>query len=424
MFLDVAKIECKAGDGGDGAIAWRREKFEPSGGPYGGDGGHGGSILLEADENVQTLMDYKYQRHYKAQRGENGKTKRQFGKRGEDLILKVPVGTIVREFHSKKVVADLKENGQRFTVAKGGRGGRGNAKFANSIRQAPRFAEPGQKGQEITILLEVKLIADVGLVGLPNVGKSSILSILTEAKPKIANYHFTTLEPNLGVVKIDRDSSYVIADIPGLIEGASEGLGLGHDFLRHVERTRVLVHVLDMAGSEGRDPMEDFRLIQSELEQYNVKLEEKVKIIVANKMDIPGADVYLEFFREEFPDYRIIETSAATTQGMEELKYAIWEELQKTEANYDSLEDEMMDIDQFFRRDETIHVEREGDTIYVTGEPVEELGRRLILTDGDSIRFFESQLEEMGVMDRIRELHPTSDDTIDVVGFQFDYWGE
>ena len=293
MFVDVAKINLKAGKGGDGAVAFRREKYEPAGGPYGGDGGDGGSIVLVADEGIRTLMDFRYKRHYKAETGENGRTKKQFGKSGQNLTLKLPVGTLVKDANTGKVIVDMKEHNQEFTIVKGGKGGRGNAKFATATRQAPRFAEPGRPGEERDIVLELKLLADVGLIGFPNVGKSTILSIVSEAKPKIANYHFTTLKPNLGVVKIEEGQSFVIADIPGLIEGAHEGVGLGHDFLRHVERTRVLVHVLDGSGIEGRNPIEDFYSINEELLKYNPKLGEKPQIIVANKMDLPQAEEWL-----------------------------------------------------------------------------------------------------------------------------------
>ena len=269
MFIDIAKIELKAGKGGDGCVSFRREKYEPDGGPYGGDGGDGGSVIFISDEGVRTLMDFRYKKHYFAQNGENGKTKKQYGKKGEDLIVKVPVGTLIKDFETNRVIHDFKVKDDKFIVAKGGRGGKGNARFATSTRQAPRFAQPGTKGEERTIKLELKLIADVGLVGLPNVGKSSLLSVLSDAKPKIANYHFTTLEPNLGVCRVEENKSFVIADIPGLIEGASEGIGLGFEFLKHVERTRLLVHVLDVSGIEGRDPIEDYNTIYKELELYN-----------------------------------------------------------------------------------------------------------------------------------------------------------
>ena len=422
MFLDLVQINLKSGNGGDGVVAWRREKFEPSGGPAGGDGGRGGSIYLVADTNVHTLMDFKYKRHYKAQNGEAGRNKKQFGKKGEDLYLKLPVGTLVREANTKKIIVDLDEPNKTFMIAKGGRGGRGNAKFTSSTRQAPRFAEPGEKGQEIDVIFEVKLIADVGLVGLPNVGKSSILSIMSDAKPKIANYHFTTLSPNLGVVKVDMDNSYVIADIPGLIEGASEGVGLGHEFLRHIERNRLLAHVLDMSGSEGRDPIDDFETIMAEIEEYNPKLAQKEMIVVANKMDIEGAKTNLAKFKEKYPNYQVIETSAATTQGLDDLKYALANKLEHIERVYHSLEDEnYLDLEDFFVEDDTVEVYLDHDIFVVEGKPIEELLRRTNFEDFESIMYFEKMLEQMGVMQRIQDLGIEDGDTISLAGYEMDY---
>lgn len=422
MFLDVVQINLKSGSGGDGAIAWRREKYEPSGGPAGGDGGKGGSIVLIADENVQTLMDFKFKRHYKAQNGENGKKKKQFGRKADDLYLKVPVGTLVREAETKKIICDLNHVGQEFVVAKGGRGGRGNAKFAHSTRQAPRFAEPGEKGQEINVILEVKLIADIGFVGLPNVGKSSLLSIITDAKPKIANYHFTTLTPNLGVVKIDLNNSFIVSDIPGLIGGASEGVGLGHEFLRHAERNRLLAHVIDMSGSEGRNPIDDYEVIMSEMTKYNEKLGDKFMVVIANKMDIETAKENLEEFKVKYPDVEIFETSAATLQGIDELKYGLFNKLKTIEKNYESLDDkEFVDLEKFFEKDRTIDVYLENDTFVVRGYPVEELVRRTNFEDYESIMYFESTLENMGIMERVRDLGVNDGDIVDICGFEMEY---
>lgn len=422
MFLDIVKINLKSGDGGDGAIAWRREKFEPSGGPAGGDGGNGGSIILIADNNVQTLMDFKFKRHYRAESGQAGRNKKQYGKKADDLYLKVPVGTLVREANSNRIICDLTENGQEFVVAKGGRGGRGNAKFSNSTRQAPRFAEPGEKGQEIDVILEVKLIADVGLIGLPNVGKSSLLSILSDAKPKIANYHFTTLSPNLGVVKVDLENSYVIADIPGLIDGASQGVGLGHEFLRHVERTRLLCHVIDMSGSEGRDPIDDFEVIMNEMLAYNEKLAEKQMIIVANKMDIEGAEENLKHFKEKYGKYDIYETSAALNKGVKEVKYALFEKLKTIEKVYDSFDDkDYVDLEKLFEKDTEIRVYKRDDTYFVEGDPIEELLRRTNFEDYESIMYFEKTLENMGVMDRVRDLGVGDGDIVNIGGFEMEY---
>ncbi|MDD7592746.1 MAG: GTPase ObgE [Peptoniphilaceae bacterium] len=443
MFIDQASIEVHAGHGGDGAISWRREKYVPDGGPDGGDGGRGGSVILRADEGVRTLLDFQFHPIYKAESGEPGRGQKQFGKAGEDLVLRVPVGTIVREKNSGLPVADLRHHGQEFVVAKGGLGGKGNVHFKSSTRQAPRFAKPGGSGQSIAITLEVKLLADVGLVGMPNVGKSTLLSILTNAKPKIANYHFTTLDPNLGVVDLGEGQTYIVADIPGLIEGASEGAGLGHDFLRHIERTRLLAHVLDMSGSEGRDPLEDFDRIQQELTAYNPKLAERVKIVVANKMDLPGAAEHLAAFRsalrergivlrtpEEQQDadpwgedeaMLLVTTSAATSAGVKPLRYllgAALEGIEKTDLTFD---EDLVPLERFYRRNASVRVYREGKTIYVEGEPVKNLSKKLIITDGASVQFFERSLEQMGVMDRVRDLHPDEDDVINIEGFEFDW---
>lgn len=424
MFLDIAKIILRSGAGGDGAIAWRREKYEPDGGPAGGDGGNGGSIILKADSNIQTLLDFKYRRHFFAQNGQPGRNKKQYGKNGENMIIKVPVGTIVRESESKKIIVDLVEEGQEFLIVKGGKGGKGNAKFANSIRQAPNFAQPGEPSQEIEVILEVKLIADVGLIGLPNVGKSSLLSILSDAKPKIANYHFTTLSPNLGVVKLDFQNSYVIADIPGIIDGASSGIGLGLKFLKHIERNRLLVHVLDMAGSEGRNPIDDFNIINKELSNYSDKLKEKDLFVVANKMDIEGAKDNLELFKLNFPELDIIETSCATIEGIEKLKFYIFERLQNIKKEYNSFDDtEKLDLEKFFKVDRTINVYKDGEIFIVEGYPIEELNRKTNFSDFESLSHFEQVLEKMGVMERLIELGIKDGDTIDVSGMKIEYFG-
>lgn len=442
MFIDKAKIELQAGNGGDGAISWRREKFIPAGGPDGGDGGSGGSIIFEADKDVRTLLDFKYRRHYKAESGQPGRGRKQFGKSAEDLVLKVPVGTIIREAQSGLAIADLREGGMSFKAVKGGLGGKGNVHFKSSTRQAPRFAKPGGRGQSLSVILELKLLADVGLVGLPNVGKSSLLSILSKAKPKIANYHFTSLSPNLGVVDLGQGNSFVIGDMPGLIEGASQGAGLGHDFLRHIERTRILAHVIDMSGVEGRDPINDYDLINSELEEYNPRLKDRVRLIVANKMDIEGAEENLEDFirklddrglkvrrkgQELGPDEEereyiyLAETSAATTAGVRELAYQMGNYLKDTEKTDLSFDEEVVDSAQFFVHDPSITVKREGNLILVSGKPVENLAKKLIITDGASVQFFENSLEQMGVMDQIRDLEPDENDSIEIAGFEFDW---
>jgi GTP-binding protein len=423
MFIDVAKIKLKAGKGGDGAVAFRREKYEPAGGPFGGDGGDGGNIILQADEGIRTLMDFRYKRSYKAENGENGKTKKQFGKKGQDLILKVPVGTLVKDMETDKVIVDIKEKGQTYIIAKGGKGGRGNAKFATSTRQAPRFAEPGSNGEEKTVILELKLLADVGLVGFPNVGKSTILSILSEARPKIANYHFTTLKPNLGVVRVDEEKSFVIADIPGLIEGAHEGAGLGHDFLRHVERTRVLVHVLDTSGLEGRNPIEDFYKINQELAKYNPKLSEKPQIIAANKMDLPESEEWLKKIREELEPkgFKIYPISAATKMGILELKFAIWEVLIKTTTEYETFDEE---IDITFEEpiEEKIIVRKEDGKYIVEGSFIEKLLYSTNFDDYDSSRYFQNTIRQRGVVEELKKLGIEENDSVFICGYEFEFF--
>lgn len=423
MFIDVAKIYLKAGKGGDGAVAFRREKYEPSGGPAGGDGGDGGNIILQGDEGIRTLMDFRYKRSYKAENGENGKGKKQYGKKGEDLILKVPVGTIVKDAETGKVIVDIKEHNQMYVIAKGGKGGKGNAKFATPTRQAPRFAEPGRKGEEITVILELKLLADVGLVGLPNVGKSTILSILSDAKPKIANYHFTTLKPNLGVVKVDEGKSFVMADIPGLIEGAHEGAGLGLDFLRHVERTRLLVHVLDASGIEGRDPIEDFYKINEELFEYNPKLKEKPQIIVANKMDLPGADRWITKIREEFENkgYKVYPISAATREGIDRLKYDIWEAMMSIEAEYSTFDEKVEETIEKPKEDSII-VKKENGKFIVEGSFIERLLYSVNFDDFDSVRYFQNVMRQQGVIDKLLELGIEESDSVYICGYEFEFF--
>lgn len=425
MFIDVVKIYVKAGNGGNGAVAFRREKYEPAGGPAGGDGGNGGNVILQVDSNIRTLMDFRYKKHYKAENGEDGKSKMQYGKKGQDLILKVPQGTIVRDAETNKIIADLTENGSTFIIAKGGRGGKGNAKFATPTRQAPRFAEGGTKGEERWIILELKLIADVGLVGFPNVGKSTLLSIMTDAKPKIADYHFTTLTPNLGVAELDEGRSFVIADIPGLIEGAHAGVGLGHEFLRHIERTKVLVHLVDISAREGRDPVDDFYKINEELEKYNPKLAAKPQIVVANKMDILGeGDGYDRLKAEvEKLGLEIYAISAATRQGIKELENAIWNKLQtigEIEPIYDNIdENEIYELTD--KKDEII-IRKEDNKYFVEGNQIEKLLNSTNFEDLDSVRYFQRVLKRKGVIDRLKELGVKDEDIVNVCGFEFEFF--
>ncbi|WP_313342614.1 GTPase ObgE [Sedimentibacter sp.] len=422
MFVDIAKISVKAGKGGNGSVAFRREKYEPMGGPAGGDGGDGGSIILAADEGLRTLMDFRYKRHYQAENGEDGRGKKQYGSDGKDLVLKVPTGTLVKDEETNIILADLKTHGQKFVVARGGRGGKGNTKFKNSIRRTPRFAEPGTKGEVREIILELKLLADVGLVGFPNVGKSTILASITSAKPKIANYHFTTLKPNLGVVSIGEGHSYVLADIPGLIEGASEGAGLGLEFLRHVERTKLLLHVIDASGQEDRDPIEDFYKINEELKQYSDKLTDKSQIIVLNKIDLPEVKENLERIKKELSEkYEIIEVSAATSEGLDLLKKRAYERLTQIEEEIEFIDE--LEIESFYDRRErdTIVVTKEDDYYLAEGDFLERLVNSTNFDDFESFSNFQKVLIDKGVIDKLRELGATEGDLISVCGVEFDF---
>ncbi|WP_130806562.1 GTPase ObgE [Senegalia massiliensis] len=425
MFIDKAKIFVKGGNGGHGAVAWRREKYEPSGGPAGGDGGHGGNIILKVDEGLRTLMDLKFKKHFKAESGENGKSKRQYGKKGEDLIINVPPGTIVKDEETGRVIADLTEENHTFVVAKGGRGGKGNAKFANSTRQAPRFAEGGTKGEERWILLELKLLADVGLIGFPNVGKSTFLSIVSAAKPKIANYHFTTINPNLGVVKLNDANNFVIADIPGLIEGAHEGTGLGHEFLRHIERTKLLVHMVDISGQEGRDPIEDFHKINKELKLYNEKLSNRPQIVVANKSDLSSTKDNYAKFKEEIEQlgYDVYKISAATKDGVKQLIYTI-SKLLKEIGDLEPIIEVEEDIKLYGLDNDKkdIIVRKENDEYFVEGSVVEKLMDSTNLDDVDSTRYFQKRLRDLGIIDRLRELGINEEDSVNICGYEFEFF--
>lgn len=422
MFVDIAKIRLKAGKGGDGAVAFRREKYEPSGGPYGGDGGDGGSIILQVDEGLKTLMDFKYKRVYKAENGEDGKTKKQYGKNGKDLVLRIPPGTVVKDVKTGGVIIDFKDKDESFVIVKGGRGGKGNAKFATSTRQAPRFSEAGEKGEEREIIFELKLLADVGLVGFPNVGKSTLLSIMSAAKPKIANYHFTTLKPNLGVVRIEEGKSFVMADIPGLIEGAHEGAGLGHEFLRHVERTRLIVHIVDASGIEGRNPLDDFYKINEELKNYNPKLSKKPQIVVANKKDIGTWNEGYKMLKEELgkEGYEVFPISAATGEGVDKLKYIIWEELSKIEADYETF-DEVVEFKETEEKEEIVVKLEEGKFV-VEGAFVEKLVYSTNFDDLDSLRYFQNTLIKKGIVEELKKLGIEENDTVYICGFEFEFF--
>ena len=425
-MIDFAKINLKAGDGGNGAVAWRREKYEPTGGPAGGDGGDGGSIIIKATRNLSTLDDFKYKTKYKAENGQAGGKSKKFGKKGEDLILKVPVGTILREAESNTIIKDFKTDNEEFLIAKGGKGGRGNVHFKNSIRQAPRFAENGKKGQEIDLIMELKVLADVGLVGLPNVGKSTLISVITSAKPKIANYHFTTIDPNLGVVNIDKERSFIVADIPGLIEGANEGQGLGHDFLKHIERCRVLVHLVDISGIEGRDPIADFTLINEELKLYNEKLADKPMIIALNKTDLDFNDNASKFMEEFGSDYKIFKISAATTDGIKDLLDATYNLLLESENKKFDLIEDIDDnfLNDYYNREVEYDLQfaKENGIYLVYGKRIDNLLERVNLEDYDSRMYFESKLREMEVFDKLIEMGIEEGDSVAVGDIVFEYF--
>lgn len=425
-MIDLAKISLKAGNGGNGAIAWRREKYEPTGGPAGGDGGDGGSIIIKATRNLSTLDDFKFKKIFKAENGEAGGKSKKFGKKGEDLIIKVPVGTILREETSNKIIKDFKVDGEEFLIVKGGRGGRGNVHFKNSVRQAPRFAENGKKGQEINLILELKILADVGLVGLPNVGKSTLISVISKAKPKIANYHFTTLNPNLGVVNIDKERSFIVADIPGLIEGANEGEGLGHDFLRHIERCRVLIHLVDISGIEGRDPIKDFDLINKELELYNKELANKPMIVALNKTDLDFNDNASKFIETFKNNYKIYKISAATTDGIKELLDGAYDLLSKSEDKQFDLLEEVDEnfLEEFYNKEIEfdLNFSKENEVFVVSGRRIDNLLEKINMEDYDSRMFFEKKLREMEVFDKLKKMGIKEGDSVAIGDIVFEYY--
>lgn len=424
MFIDKAKIFVKAGNGGDGKISFRREKYVPNGGPDGGDGGNGGDVVFVADEDMRTLMDFRYKRKHVAESGEAGGANNSSGKSAGELQIKVPAGTVLRDSETGGLLGDLKKPGDRVVVAKGGRGGKGNQNYATSTRQAPRFAQPGEKGMERWIELELKLIADVGLLGFPNVGKSTFLSIVTSAKPKIANYHFTTLVPNLGVVELSGGRSFVIADIPGLIEGAHAGVGLGHDFLRHVERTKVLIHLLDTSGLEGRDPIDDFYKINEELKLYSEKLLNKPQVVACNKMDIPGSEENYDRIVKELggKGYEVFSISAATGSGIEPLMDRVYNLLDQVKDVEEPVE-EIVDLLYHINTSEKPFAIRKENGIYVVeGKLVEQLLASVNLDDNDSIKYFQKVLRKRGIVDELRQLGVKDGDTVKMQDLEFEYF--
>ena len=422
MFTDYVKITAKAGNGGNGAISFRHEKYVAAGGPDGGDGGKGGDIYFVVDQDANTLIDFRYKKKFKAENGNNGEGARRFGKSGEDLYIKVPIGTIIKDAKTERVLADLSEKNQKALILHGGRGGKGNSNFATATRQAPRFAQDGEDGEEKELILELKLLADVGLIGFPNVGKSTLLSIVTDAKPKIADYHFTTLDPNLGVVKKEYGESFVIADIPGIIEGASEGIGLGTQFLRHIERTRLLLHVIDVSGSEGRNPVEDFYTINNELKKYSQKLSERKQIIVANKIDsMQDESLYknLEKLAKE-KGLEIFKISAATNTGIKELIIHISQVL-KTLPKENLVEISNEEKLYTLEDEEPFTITMDGKTYVVNGPAVEKLMKRVNLNDNESMYYFHKILDELGVSQRLKEMGIKDGDSVTIAGWELEW---
>lgn len=426
MFVDKVKIFVKAGNGGNGMVAFRREKYVPDGGPAGGDGGKGADIIFEVDEGLRTLMDFRYQKHFKAPAGENGRTKRQHGEGAKDMVVRVPPGTTVIDDDTGEVIADLIRQEQQALIAKAGRGGRGNCRFATAKNPAPYVAENGEPGQERNITLELKVLADVGLVGFPSVGKSTLLSVVSAAKPKIADYHFTTLSPNLGMVDVGDMRSFVMADLPGLIEGAHEGVGLGHQFLRHIERTRIIVHVIDMSGSEERDPYKDYIQINNELKLYNYRLEERPQIVVANKMDLTNSEENLETFRQKVGEIRIFPISAVTKKGTQELIYAIADLLDTIpetafELNVEETPEEHVTY-RFQEEDQGFRVYKDVDGIFVLeGERIEKLFKMTKFDYDESARKFARTLRHMGVDKALRDLGAEDGDLVRVLDYEFEF---
>jgi len=427
MFADKAKIFIRSGKGGDGHVSFRREKYVPDGGPDGGDGGHGGDVIFEIDDGLNTLTDYRYKRKFAAEDGEDGKKRNCRGKDGEDIILKVPEGTIIRDEETGKIMLDMSGDNRRVVFLEGGKGGLGNQHYATSTMQAPKYAKPGQPAKELNVILELKCIADVGLVGFPNVGKSTFLSIVSNAKPKIANYHFTTLNPILGVVDIEGAGGFVIADIPGLVEGASEGVGLGLDFLRHIERTRILVHVVDAAGTEGRDPIEDVKLINNELKKYGSDVSKKPQVIAANKLDVcENPDMIVQKLKDEFePEgYEVFPISAASNKGVKELIYHLSEMLKKYPIKTVVFEPEMTPEFGGLYNNEPFEVyfDEEENEYVIEGPRIEKMLGYTNLDSEKGFMFFQKFLKENGILDRLKELGINEKDTVRMYGYKFDYF--
>ena len=422
-FIDRVKIYVQAGTGGNGTVAFRREAHVPKGGPSGGDGGRGGSVIFVATNSLSTLLDLRYYREYKAQNGEKGHAKKMHGADADDLVIRVPVGTCVYDDDTGNIIADLTKDGQRAVIAKGGRGGRGNARFASSRNPAPKICENGEPGEKFNLRVELKLLADVGLVGFPSVGKSTLLSVVSKARPQIADYHFTTIVPNLGVVQVKDGRSFVMADLPGLIEGASQGKGLGHQFLRHIERCRVIVHVIDMSGSEGRDPYEDYVTINKELGEYEYRLLERSQIIVANKMDGDEAEENLKKFKEKLGDQKVFPIIAPIHEGIDAVLYAVADALE-TAPDFFNQEEEQESVLYTYKEEEkpfTIH--NKGNGVWeVTGKKVERLVQMASFTTDDGFQRFALQIRNMGIDDALREAGCEDGDTVRLYDFEFEFY--
>lgn len=430
MFVDRARIFVKSGKGGDGHVSFRREKYVPNGGPDGGDGGKGGDVIFEVDEGLNTLIDFRHIRKYKAESGEEGGKKNCHGKNGSDIVIKVPEGTVIKEANSGQVITDMSGENKRVVLLKGGKGGNGNQHYATSTMQAPKYAQPGQEAQELELILELKVIADVGLVGFPNVGKSTFLSVVTNARPKIANYHFTTLNPNLGVVDLEGTGGFVIADIPGLIEGASEGVGLGHEFLRHIERTKVIIHIVDAAGTEGRDPIEDIYAINKELEAYNPDIAKRPQVIAANKIDAIYDDGEsenpIEKIRKEFEPQgiKVFPISAVSGQNLKDLLYEVYNMLQEIDEEPTIFEQEYFPDSPAGYGDMpyTVVYDEEEDEYVVEGPRIEKMLGYTNLESEKGFTFFQNFLKENGILEELENLGISEGDTVRMYGLSFDYY--
>jgi GTP-binding protein len=429
VFVDKARIFIQSGKGGDGHISFRREKYVPNGGPDGGDGGKGGDIIFAVDKGINTLADFHYGGKYKAENGEDGNKRRMHGKNGSDLIINVPEGTVIKEAESGKVIADMSGDNSKVVVLKGGKGGNGNMHYATSTMQAPKYAQPGQPAMELEVLLELKVIADVGLVGFPNVGKSTFLSKVSNAKPKIANYHFTTLSPMLGVVDLDDARGFVVADIPGLIEGASDGAGLGHEFLRHIERTRMMIHVVDAASTEGRDPLEDLEAINNELERYNADITKKKQVIAANKIDMltDGEDSeIIKKIKEKYEPLgvKVFPTSTLTGKGIKDLLYYVSRTLSETESEPVMFEQEYFPEQELKNIDESfsVYYDNEEAEYVIEGPKIEKMLGYTNLESEKGFAFFQKFLAENGILDELEKLHIGEGDTVRMYGYSFEYY--